>query len=226
MDEWDVDSLEDTLKRLVADAIDGERQLVAALEGASESVRTGIVAALGEATGEQGGPLLRALAEDRSVDTDTRAMAIIALAKRVGSEGSATYSACLRHRDVILREAATIAMASVGDARDVEVFRERLVKAVTAHPGGGPRLIPKQMLSTKSDILQAVVYLVRHLDESARQELASCLFRHREALAKPEREWLTVYWPEAAGFTDAGLPPDIPDLVAWQKKPLLDPYFS
>src|SRR6266536_3558807 len=96
---------------------DGEVALVGALSDVSQSHRTAIVAALGDAQGQAGPDALREVLADADASTDTRCAALLALAKRDGVEASTELAGHLNHRSKAVRSYAMRGLAVVGDDR-------------------------------------------------------------------------------------------------------------
>ncbi|MEV4535846.1 hypothetical protein AB0J82_18665 [Asanoa sp. NPDC049518] len=203
---------------------ESEEQLAAAVHGgpageasllaATAPPSVVVVAALGEATGPKGVPFLRGLVADLAVEPDLRCTGLVALAKRSGAEASDLLAEALYDGDDSVRNYALVALSCVGDERAVDHVQALLALDLT---DGERHHLPFAMQYMS---IPAVTYLVRHAHTREREaELASLIRANLPRLGKVERDWLTVFWPDAIVDPPTGNRPHPTDMVAWQ--PLL-----
>src|SRR6266536_1861224 len=167
---------------------DGEVALVGALSDVSQSHRTAIVAALGDAQGQAGPDALREVLADADASTDTRCAALLALAKRDGVEASTELAGHLNHRSKAVRSYAMRGLAVVGDDRawaDAMRLLRRLLERPTPIDVRFHAQLPRRPVATVApadmpslsamfDAMVAITYLVRHLADPTAPD-AACL---------------------------------------------------
>jgi len=192
----------------------GEASLLAAWANAAPNERAILVGALGEATGAEGVPFLRRLAADPAAERDERCVALLALAKRSGVDASDVLAEALYDDDEDVRNYGLIALSCVGDDRAVDHVHA-LMALDLADPDRRDLPFATQYMS-----IPMATYLVRHARTRDREdELASLIRENVAHLGKAERDWLTVFWPDAVIHQATGMRPRAADMVAWQ--PLL-----
>ncbi|GIF66283.1 hypothetical protein Ais01nite_43180 [Asanoa ishikariensis] len=201
---------------------ESEEQLAAAVHGGPAGEASllaavptvAVVAALGEATGPDGVPFLRGLVADLAMEPDLRCAGLVALAKRSGAEASDLLAEALYDSDDSVRNYALVALSCVGDDRAVDHVHALL--ALDLADDERQRLpFAMQYMS-----IPAVTYLVRHAQSGEQEdELATLIRTNLARLGKVERDWLTVFWPDAILDQPTGNRPHATDMVAWQ--PLL-----
>jgi hypothetical protein len=197
-------------EKLVKDAVmegpAGEARLVEMLDSVRGFSRVVVVAALGDAQGMQGIPVLRRLLATPQRSVDLRCAALLAFAKRAGAAASDVLTAHLDGPPAVARYAA-IGLAGVGDERAWSQVHLRLTRQLDrARPTFQlPEVLPG---CAAFEVLITVAYLVRHLDGSARErtpKLVVTLRSRFDRLYEVERDWLVERWP---GIAPDGPPAD------------------
>ena len=189
------------------DSPSGEARLVRMLDSLTGFDKVLAVAALGDAQGDNGPGVLRALLAVPQRSTDLRCAALLALAKRQGSAASDVLAGHLSRVPVAVRDYAIVGLAAVGDDRawpEVHTILRRELDRPrpTVQP---QRLIPELK---QFKVLKTMTYLVRHLATSPGERtllLVDSLRSRFDRLYLLEQDWLSTRWP--------GIAPGGPDPV-------------
>jgi HEAT repeat protein len=222
------DDMEAALSTAVSSGEGGESFLVAALERCSGDDRVLIIAALGEAEGSKGVPLLRSLAVDHAESSESRCASLVALAKRESASASDVLRECMDddHEDV--RHYALHCLACVGDDRAWDLVYRRLQDLLSGPAPRSPGALSSRALSIQSVKLLAIGYLARHLSSVQREAAVVELMRsRRNRLYTAEGEWLKEHWPACThdGVVPSEEPPDVSRITDWLCSPLLSPLY-
>lgn len=174
-----------------------------------------IVASLGDLPGP--GPadeVLRTILADTGPGTaDPRCAAVLALAKRLGSDATEDMSLALQAHTTNVKEYALLCLAAKGDGRCWEqVFqwlRTHLRRTHTTNYGG------------VSPAMSAVDYLLRHFASYADLDRLFGLVRDRWAnLADRDQLWLSSAWPGLASEPSRPQSIQYDKLVDWSANAL------
>jgi hypothetical protein len=201
-------SLETVVKDALNEGPAGEARLVAMSASLRGFDRVMVVAALGDAQGDEGVAALRALLAVQQRSVDLRCAALLALAKRQGVAASDVLAAHLTGVPAAVADYAVIGLAAVGDDRAWPQAHERLRRQLDRPT---PTSQPDQLIPGIKDFeaMMTVSYLVRHLSSPVadRTPLLVTTLRSRfDRLYQVEQKWLTQHWPGVApGGPDVAL---------------------
>jgi hypothetical protein len=174
----------------------GDEALARALLAVGRARRVTIVAALGEAEGPFGVPVLRSLVQEKREDVDVRCAGLVALSKRIGVEASDVLVNCLADENESVQRYALKCLACVGDDRGWAQVYELLQVALSGAPPRFPNSLSFKTLSLQSENLAAIGYLARHLTTpNRRSALVDVVVGGWEKLYSAERQWLNEYCP-------------------------------
>ena len=186
------------------------------LDVARYSDNVEIAVQLGDLRGDAGtAALRRAVGVTGPQTRDLRCAALLALAKRCGSDATPWLRDALEARDVAVKDYAVIGLAGAGDDRAWSQVADRLR---TLLQRGSKTFEP-------SEVLMAVAYLARHIGANMerRRELIDLVRTRWSTLRVDERLWFDRYWPEALPGGPAAetvRPPDRDAIQAWARDPL------
>lgn len=226
-----LEALEIRLAAAVSDGQRGETFLIEAFKASPSGDRGAVIAALGEATGNDGGPALRALIANNDESSDDRCAGLVALAKREGAAASDFLLGYLDDTDEDIRLYALACLAYVGDNRAWDTVHGRLQELLEQSAPRVPNAMGSSTLSIQSANLMPIGYLARHSHsvEPSREAAVVRLIRSKwHKLYTAEKDWLKEYWPACAedrALSDEGRP-DAPRVTEWLRKPLFSPLYS
>jgi hypothetical protein len=192
--------LESVVKDAVMEGPSGEARLVAMSGSLRGFDKVMVVAALGDAQGEEGVAALRALLATPQRSVDLRCAALLALAKRQGVDASDVLAAHLTGVPAAVADYAVVGLAAVGDDRAWPQVHARLRRQLDRPtPISQPdRILP----GVKAfEAMVTVSYLVRHLACPVVDRtplLVATLRSHFDRLYRVEQNWLTEHWPGIA----------------------------
>jgi hypothetical protein len=207
-------SFDTMVKDAVMEGPSGEARLVGMLGSLRGAEKVMVVAALGDAQGEQGVPALRGLLAARPRSVDLRCAALLALAKRAGAEASDVLAAHLVGVPAAVADYATIGLAAVGDDRAWPQVHARLQRQLGQRPA--PVIQPAQIIMgvNQFEVLLTIAYLVRHLGGSPTERIPQLVATMRsgfDRFYRVEQDWLNQHWPGIAPdgpASDQIAPPD------------------
>jgi hypothetical protein len=185
----------------------GEARLVGMLGSLRGFDKVMVVAALGDAQGDEGIPALRNLLAVPQPSVDLRCAALLALAKRAGAEASDVLAAHLTRVPAAVADYAIIGLAGVGDDRAWSEVHRKLSRQLDRPP---PAVQPREITPglKQFQVLLSVAYLARHLNGSPAERiprLVATLRSRFDRLYQVERDWLSEHW---AGIAPHGPHPD------------------
>jgi hypothetical protein len=169
--------------------------------------RVTVIAALGDAQGEEGIPALRSLLAAPPRSVDLRCAALLALAKRAGAAASDVLAAHLTGVPAAVADYAVLGLGGVGDDRAWPEIHTRLRRQLDRPP---PTFQPLKITPGLKQFraLLTIAYLARHLIGSPAEripQLVATLRSRFDVLYHVEQDWLSGNWP---GIAPDGPPPD------------------
>jgi hypothetical protein len=201
-------SFETAIKDAVMDGPSGERRLVEMLASSGARDKVIVAAALGDAQGDEGVPVLRSLLATTAASDDLRCAALLALAKRAGATASDVLTEHLTGTPAAVADYAIIALAKVGDGRAWHQVHAVLQLHLDRRP---PPVVQPLKITPglrQFHVLVTIAYLARHLGESHTERTAQLVTTIRSRFGrfhKVEQDWLSTHWP---GISPDGAPPD------------------
>ncbi|MBQ0905453.1 hypothetical protein [Micromonospora sp. U21] len=211
-------SFEAAVKSAVVEGPPGEARLVGMLGSLRGADMVTVVAALGDAQGDEGVAALRNLLAVPQRSVDLRCAALLALAKRAGAAASDVLSVHLTGNPEAVEDYAVIGLAGVGDDRAWSEVHTKLRRQLDRPP---PAVQPRQITPglKQFQVLLTIAYLARHLSGPTSERiprLVTTLRSRFDRLYQVEQDWLSEHWP---GITPDGPHPDrlaLPDPTPFQ----------
>lgn len=219
----DYKTVSEAIREAVQKGEVGEAEIVRRIEAGPPRDLAVLVAALGDSRGARGPAALRLILSDSTAGRDIRCAAVLALAKRCGSDASGDLVSALEAKDSVLKEYAIASLAAVGDSRAWDAVFHRLKQVLARRSRDYVTLDP-------TDTELCASYLGRHLDnDGPRRDRVVTLVRRRWGnIHSVEQRWFHRYWPECDPTIGPSQPTQFPSpdkLSEWARKTVLLPAF-
>ncbi|WP_204293321.1 HEAT repeat domain-containing protein [Micromonospora gifhornensis] len=210
---------------MVRDGAAGEAMLIKLLASNPDD-KNAVIVALGEACGNAGIPILHAIAADRGATIDERCSALVALAKRQGSDASETLARALLDEDRVIRRYGLLCMAYVGDGRSWDAVLYALRVSLAGPAPRFPFALNPAALFSQSEVLPPIAYLARFATNASREEMVVGLVSSNwDKLYNAEQEWLRSHWLACDPNAEKPMPPNLSRIQSWIQRPFFAPLY-